>query len=263
METRTVPTVGQVLPNDNWALTSTCAAALLWIVPVGMRFDDSLPDGSFGPFFGVVDTVNPETTGPVSATWLFDISGSSNLAVSIDVGAMGDFESADSFELSASIDGGPSAPVLSLVADEAASHDYTLANGTVVTLADPLKVGSVELSNVLQTVSGPVVGSGNKLALTFTASADGGSEAVAFRNLVVSADNTPPEPDLQLIHDIQGSGSSVAITGPVEVQGIVTSLLERDDALDGFFAPAEHEDPFGGGGVTVGVGVFFLNKKTF
>jgi predicted extracellular nuclease len=210
-----------------------------------------------GPFFGVVDTVNPDTTGPLSASWTFDIAGSSNLAVSIDVGAMGDFESTDSFELTASIDGAAPASLLSLVADEAGTHDYTLANGTVVTLADPLMVGSVELSNVLQTVSAPVVGTGSELTLTFTASTDGGSEAVAFRNMVITADDTPPPgPQLELIHNIQGTGPEVAITGPVEVQGIVTSLLQRDDVLDGFFLQEEDADADGDAATSEGIFVF-------
>lgn len=48
-----------------------------------------------------------------------------------------------------------------------------------------------------------------------------------------------PPPAVVLIHEIQGSGSSVAITTPVQVEAIVTSLFTRDDVLDGFFIQEE------------------------
>ncbi|NND75510.1 MAG: ExeM/NucH family extracellular endonuclease [Ilumatobacter sp.] len=51
-----------------------------------------------------------------------------------------------------------------------------------------------------------------------------------------------PPPTIEFIHDVQGSGSSVAITGDVTVQGIVTALFERDDALDAFFLQEEDLD---------------------
>ena len=44
------------------------------------------------------------------------------------------------------------------------------------------------------------------------------------------------------IHDIQGSGPSVAISGPVAAKAIVTSLLANDDTLDGFLLQEEEVD---------------------
>jgi predicted extracellular nuclease len=44
------------------------------------------------------------------------------------------------------------------------------------------------------------------------------------------------------IHEIQGSGPTVAISGPVVVEAIVTSLLEEDDVLDGFLLQEEDAD---------------------
>ncbi|MCP5031401.1 MAG: ExeM/NucH family extracellular endonuclease [Actinomycetia bacterium] len=140
-----------------------------------------------GPFFGMADTENGDNAGPVTATWVFDISGASNLQVDIDIGAMGDFEAADSFEFATSIDGGPTASLFSLVADEAASRTYTLASGATFTLNDPLNAGAVPLSNVLQTLSAPLAGTGSQLTLTMTALTNGGGEGVAFRNIVVSS----------------------------------------------------------------------------
>ena len=70
-----------------------------------------IKNGNTDEFFGIVDTNNPDTGGrDVIATWVFDISGASDLALSIDMGAMGDFEASattgDFFEWSYSIDGG-------------------------------------------------------------------------------------------------------------------------------------------------------------
>lgn len=54
-----------------------------------------------------------------------------------------------------------------------------------------------------------------------------------------SATDTP-EP--VRISQAQGSGATVAITGPVTVEAIVTSLFERDDLLSGFFLQEEDAD---------------------
>ena len=143
------------------------------------------------PFFGIVDTDNGDTGGAaVVATWVFDISGASDLSVSIDLGAMGDFEAAtDSFEFAYSIDAGASAPLWSLTTDEATSRSYTMAGGAVVNLSDPLNLGLVELSNVLQTIAAPIAGTGSALTFTITADTNGGDEAVVFRNIVITSDD--------------------------------------------------------------------------
>lgn len=59
------------------------------------------------PFFGVVDTQNSNNNGPVSAEWTFDISGAADPYISVDLAAMGDFESSDDYVIEVSIDGGP------------------------------------------------------------------------------------------------------------------------------------------------------------
>ena len=58
------------------------------------------------------------------------------------------------------------------------------------------------------------------------------------------------------IHEVQGSGSTVAITGPVEVQAIVTSLFEDDDVLDGFFIQEEDADADADPATSEGIFVF-------
>lgn len=148
-------------------------------------------------FFGATDTQNGDNNGDVSATWSFDITGANDLSLSVDVGTMGDFESSDSFGFTYNIDGGAEISLFNFVADEAASIDYTLAGGSVETLNDPLTVaGSGEvLSNILQTLTGSIEGTGSTLNVTFTANTDGGSEAFAFQNLIVEAAGGTGEPE--------------------------------------------------------------------
>ncbi len=140
------------------------------------------------PFFGATDVINDDNAGPVTATWVFDITGETDLSLQVDVGAMGDFEATDDFSFAYAIDGGAATPVFPITVDEAADRVYTLASGTTVTLADPLNAGAAPLSNVLTTLSAPITGTGSTLTVTFTAETDGGSEAVAFRNLIVMGD---------------------------------------------------------------------------
>jgi hypothetical protein len=70
----------------------------------------------------------------VVASWVFDISGASNLSLSIDMGAMGDFEASattgDFFNWSYSIDGGAAQTAFQSSVDEAASQTYTMESGT-------------------------------------------------------------------------------------------------------------------------------------
>ena len=137
-------------------------------------------------FFGVTDTENPDNSGPVSATWVFDVENRSGLVLSINMGAMGDFESSDTFEWTYSIDGGPVMTAFASTVDQAASQTYTLQSGTMVTLNDPMLMDGVLLSNQLATFSAAILGSGSQLTLTLTAQTNGGTEAFAFQDIVIS-----------------------------------------------------------------------------
>jgi hypothetical protein len=150
--------------------------------------------GNIDEFFGTVDTNNGDTLGrDVVATWVFDISGASILSLSIDMGAMGDFEAAnDFFNWSYSIDGGPAQTAFQSSVDEAGTQDYTMEGGLIVTLSDPMLVNGVLLNNNLQTQTAALAGSGNQLTLILTANTDGGSEAIAFQNIVISGALTRP-----------------------------------------------------------------------
>lgn len=147
-------------------------------------------------FFGITDTVNNDNaSGMASASWDFDISGFTDLSLSIDMGAMGDFESSDFFNWSYQIDGGPVANIFELTADEALSLTYTLDSGTMVTLNDPMAIAGTLLSNQLQTFAGLLGGSGSVLTLTLAGQTNGGTEAFAFQNLIVSGSRVADVPE--------------------------------------------------------------------
>ncbi len=152
-----------------------------------------IDDNNEDIFFGVTDTVNGDNSDPVSATWEFDIAGFTDLSLAIDMGAMGDFENSDFFNWSYSIDGGAMTTIFESMVDEAISQDYTLAGGAVVNLNDPMSANGTLLSNQLQTLAEALVGSGSVLQLVLTASTNGGNEAFAFQNIIVSG-TAVPEP---------------------------------------------------------------------
>lgn len=150
-------------------------------------------NADFGRFFGVVDTVNGEGNDDGFAIWTFDVSGFTGLSVDIDFAAMGDFEDngVDFHNFVWSIDGSPSAPLFSSSIDESAVGSYVMADGTPVALDDPMSINGTELTNSFQTLSAAISGTGATLTIGYTGGGDGGSEAFAFRNLVVNGIPTP------------------------------------------------------------------------
>ena len=160
-----------------------------------------IKEGNTDEFFGVTDTVNEDTSGPVSATWVFDISGASDLSLSIDMGAMGDFESSDTFIWEYSIDGGATQIAFANTVDEAGSHTYTLEGGASFTLNDPMLVDGTVLTNDLQTFTTALSGTGSELTLTLTANTDGGSEAFVFQNIVLNLFKIIYFPNFYFTHD--------------------------------------------------------------
>jgi hypothetical protein len=142
-------------------------------------------------FFGITDTENDDNSGPVDAVWEFDVAGYGNLYLELDLAAMGDFEEdGDTFEFDYSFDGSSYTNLFSLQVDEAASQNYTLEGGGVSTLDDPLTLNGSTLSNVFTNFSGALAGTGSSLFFRVTAETNGGSEAVAFRNVIISGEPT-------------------------------------------------------------------------
>jgi hypothetical protein len=142
-----------------------------------------IDDNNLDEFFGVTDTVNGDTSGPVSATWVFDITGAADLALSIDMGAMGDFEASDTFVWNYSIDGGPTEIAFANSVDESTNNIYTLAGGSSFDLNDPMTMQGEILNNVLQTYSTLLAGTGSSLTLTLTASTNGRGDRRQCREL--------------------------------------------------------------------------------
>ncbi|MCA9237607.1 MAG: hypothetical protein KDA44_19175 [Planctomycetales bacterium] len=174
-------------------------------IPSNLRDDSN--NGSPTDSIGIVDTATKtdawfgatnlantnNATGEASATWEFDIAGASALQVSIDMAAMGDFEAGggipDFFNWTYQIDGGGEQPLFTSSVDEAGSATYTLADGGLRSVADPLSMTpaggtTVELSNVFQTLTAFLTGVGDVLTLHLMASNDG-PEAYAFDNILV------------------------------------------------------------------------------
>lgn len=137
-------------------------------------------------FFGVVDTENDDNSGPVHATWVFDISSAiDNLALSLDLAAMGDFEEDDMFEWSYQVDGSAFTTFLTAVADTEGMLTYTMADGTTRDLDDPLVVNGTTISNVFSTFA-TSIDAGSQLTVVLTVVANGGSEGYVVRDILVT-----------------------------------------------------------------------------
>ncbi len=208
-------------------------------------------------FFGVTDTENGDNSGPVSATWAFDISGATNLGLLIDMGAMGDFESSDYFTWSYSIDGGPTMMAFASTVDESGAYTYTLAGGSSFTLNDPMEMQGQVLTNELTRFATSLDGSGGELLVTLTALTNGGSEAFVFQNLIVVEGFAPPPPPPELeIFEIQGAGSESPFNGEtvIALANVVTAV-----GPDGFFmqTPASRSD----GDVDTSDGIFVFTDS--
>ncbi|MHC4976527.1 MAG: hypothetical protein ACYTF7_07960 [Planctomycetota bacterium] len=142
-------------------------------------------------WFGVVDTINGDNAGPLSATWTFDISGAASVYMDISMAAMGDFEAADYFNFEVDLDGGGFTSVFTSSVDEAGASAYTMDGGAVVILNDPLLMNGQKLGHDFQILSSGLLGSGSTLTLRLTTVADGGAEGFAFDNIVLNSVPTP------------------------------------------------------------------------
>ena len=224
-----------------------------------------IPTGKMDNFFLIGDTVNGDTQngsgGQESATWTFDISGRSNIQLSIDMGMVGSFDNDDLFNFSYQIDAQPVQNAFLVQRDTVNDVPYTVTmesgdeydrydipgaffdelnwlvltdplggptasffyhpddadqdgfvdltgsiDGTVATRAygetnefgtfdtteqelfeNPLQVtspsGVTVLTNDLQTISTPIVGTGTTLTLTLDAFANGSLEYFVFDDI--------------------------------------------------------------------------------
>lgn len=139
-------------------------------------------------FFGVIDTENPENTGPISTEFWFGVTGMTDLEVSIDFAAMGDFEAAgDSHVFEYSWDYSNWFTLFASSVDEDGSQTYMMDNpdNNPVILDDPLLINGVYLNDDFQTLGAAVDGTGDTLYIRYTGMNDGGSEGFGFDNLLI------------------------------------------------------------------------------
>ena len=196
------------------------------------------------PWFGVTDTVNSDTEGGVTklaADWEFDISSATaDIKILIDIAAMGDFEgplnddpnvTPDSYAFSYSVDGSAFMPLASTTLLDTgnledgsgpsglAGQDYTLDNGVVTTLNDPIQLNGTTLINEFVTFDfGSIAGtsSANTLTVRFEGESEGTGEAFAFRNLIIDEATGLPA-DLDGDGDVDDADFGLffaAFTGP-------------------------------------------------
>ncbi len=156
--------------------------------------------------FGVSDLNNLAQggtgTGTGTATWTFNISGASSLSAEIDFAALGNFELAganpDAFNFTYSIDGGAPQPLFTSTIQEGSLVYTRMDRGTRVSfqfseaLQDPAAINGIQLRNVFNRISAPIVGTGNVLTISFNASADGAGEIFAFDNLTIRGSTAAP-----------------------------------------------------------------------
>jgi hypothetical protein len=207
------------------------------VIPVQLR-DDSA--GSFPPdtlgiingattldgWFGATDTVNPDNpSGDGEATWAFNVAGASALEVSIDMGAMGNFEETgvnrDRFDWTYSMDGGAFQPLFTSSVQDGTMATYTMAGGAMITAPDPAFMTNranetVQLSNVMQTITSAIPELGSMLTLKLLVRMDGAGSSLPG----------------------DGSGEAYAFDNII-VTGLVPSFLESDFDEDGFVDAAD------------------------
>ena len=155
-------------------------------------------------FLAYADLENPSNgSGTATVQYVIDINNADNLEFSIDVAALGNFESNDIALITASIDGGDSQLLIELVSDNLDIQEYFFENGSSIILDDPMSSNGFELNNNYQTLTAPVLGTGSFLTLDFMFSCNGGGESVAFDNMTIRGDLE----DTGLLGDVNCDGS--------------------------------------------------------
>ncbi|ARD45640.1 hypothetical protein [Colwellia sp. PAMC 21821] len=160
-------------------------------------------------FFGVVDTVNQNNpSDDAVATWQVDISNLTAIMFSIDMAAMGDFETSDKFEWRYSIDSNPFSSLFQGVSDVNTVQSYRLEDNSLETLNDPMTVNSILLSNQFTAFSSSILDAGNLLTIELKAKTNSDNEAIAFQNVF-----------------IQGVSNAVTVSEPKSLTIMTFSLL--------------------------------------
>ena len=139
-------------------------------------------------FLGFQDTVNPDNPdGDVSLTWTVSAAGLTDLNLSFEVAAMGDFEASDLLSFTASFDGGAEETLFESGNPDDGTFTYVLQDGTTVDENDPFVIDGQFVVNEFQTFIFPISGSGSQLTLTLNYNTNGGSEVLAIDNVSVTS----------------------------------------------------------------------------
>ncbi len=166
--------------SDGLIEDSISRADTLGIIKESQNFDE---------FFAVQDldnSVNP--TGRATASWIFDIQNTSDLSLSLDLAAMGDFELSDWFRWDYAIDNFDKKTLFELNSEQSKTQAYQMASGAIISLDDPLSLQNQLLDNHFQNFVAPIMRNGAELKLFFTAQQNGGNEVLAFRNLKIEGE---------------------------------------------------------------------------
>lgn len=99
--------------------------------------------------------------------------------------AMGDFESSDQFLWRYSIDNNPYSTIFQSISNKDTLQNYHLEDNRLIALNDPMTINSPLLSYKLQILSSSILDTGSLLTLELKAKANGGSEIIAFQNIVI------------------------------------------------------------------------------
>lgn len=216
-----------------------------------------IKEGNADEFFGLTNTINEDNKGEAVASWTFNVNGASDLALSIDMGAMGDFDSDDYFIWTYQFDDGE--PVIAFAGEvvKDRSQDYALEGGFEENLKNPFVVDGSLLSNELQTLQTTLAGKGTTLTLTLSAWLNKEGPAIVFQNIVVRGHGevlaAPPTATAAAlstgecgtgyipIYEVQGRDAASPVDGEsVVVEGLVTADFQS--GKEGFFIQDAHGD---------------------
>lgn len=139
-------------------------------------------------FFGVCDANNSVQVDPIVVDFVFDVTGATDLSVSMDFAAMGDFEASfDITTIEYSVDGSAFASLFAVTIDEAIDQTYIMDNGATppVVLNDPMLIDGTLLDDNFQTFSSAIAETGASLTIRITTNQDSGTEAWGIDNIMV------------------------------------------------------------------------------
>ncbi|MDA0660950.1 MAG: hypothetical protein O3C60_19280 [Planctomycetota bacterium] len=192
------------------------------------------PETKTDKWFGVSDIKNPDNLSGLGVlNWQFDVTGFNGLSFNVQLGAMGDFEVDDVYDWKYSWDGTTYVNLLISTIDLAGSHEYTLANGTKLTLDDPVTYGNVPLTNILADFSAPIAGTGPRLWIRLEAAADGGTEAYILDDLrIMGTPIATPRPSCDINGDRAVDGVDIGVVYS-NWNGSAAGDISGDGLVDG------------------------------